>query len=1022
MIFEGHLCWIPTNVDTLLNVEVEQFSDELFLATHTPLKPRRMRYYPPKSDRGMGSLEPESPMSEEEILAEFLHPESFAFMPVLGQAGTGKTHLIRWIGTRVHSNNNRRVVRIPRVGISLRGVIERIIEGIEGPKFDDVRRKLSHARETMTHGKARETLLNMLQIEVGPNGTPATRASTKEEKAVEKGLWDLFSDPFFKEHFLRVGGYIDRVAQHVVTGSDVVERREKPMEFSTADLPEDLPAVDRDAGKAARSFYHQLSALPQIRDAAVVWINRHLPEAIRMVLNLGGADLRTLMKEARQELARKDIELVLLIEDFARMQGIEMELLDVLTVQAKQSDEAPLCRIRTALACNQGYYETIPETAKQRATLHVTMDDPGSNSGGVTPSDIERFITRYLNAVRMGPEKLREWHRSTLNPSESAPLQSACSKCSFREDCHAAFGEHDGVGLYPLNAVAINRVRERISKDVFVPREMLKQGLRPFLETYADDLAKGAFPSAGLIRAMKGPSLKAETMVELEQKGGANGVRYVGVVDLWSKSEAPPDVNPGVFRAFKLPVLNTRTPPPPPPPPDPTDPRPTPPPPPPTPPPPPPPPPELSELKALDEWGARTSKLTQSLASRLRAEVFRAIVAEIDWSGELLLESVYAHETNGLFRRTSIVFEDTLVSDPSASGVLLQLPFENERLSTAVVLQKLLLRDKAGDWSFPGGDAAYRMVAAHVRRWASKVLSQLRRIPTKDGPWDAVPLAVELLTLGQLLMGRAPGNNSDGAIMEFVLQPIADGLAQPRSQEWRNAAASFEQHGTAIREFVLASTGCVKGEGSVFMIDAARMLPHARRALAGGGCSQDSPGQLPAALSPIGSVRAKLSRSLPEALTREKEQWTTWSTRASDLLGPEHDLVGLKECLLAALNGAENAGHVGGGVSPAELRTQIKNFDTKRFATLLAQTRQIQSETESGSILVAMARADPATRDEMAGLLTLLEHFLSQTSDKLRRQLEASVTEAGLRDAVGVVSNQLAELEKLATRSLEVSA
>jgi hypothetical protein len=1017
MSFEGHLCWDPTDVDKLLNVEVEQFSDELFLATHTPLKPRRMRYYPPKGERGMGSLEAAETMSEEDILAEFLHPESFAFMPVLGQAGTGKTHLIRWIGTRVHSNENRRVVRIPRVGISLRGVLERIIEGIDGPKFDEVRQQLRRARETMTHGAAREMLLATLGVAVGPNGPPATRATTPMDKLVEKGLPNLFSDTFFKEYLLKDGGYIDRVAQHVVTGTEVVERRERPMAFSTEDLPLSLANVQHNAGKAGRDFYQQLTALPLVQNAAVAWINLHLPEAIRMVLNLGGADLRTLMKEARQELARKNIELVLLIEDFARMQGIEMELLDALTVQPKQSDEAPLCRMRTALACNQGYYETIPDTAKQRATLHVTMDDSGSTSGGINPRDVERFITRYLNAVRLGPKKLREWRESTSASNTAAPLHIACTKCSFRDECHKAFGDHDGIGLYPLNAVAIARVRERISKDVFVPREMLKQGLRPFLETYADDLPKGAFPSAGLIRAMKGPSLKAETMVELERKGGANGIRYVGVVDLWSKAEAPPDVDPGVFRAFKLPVLSTRVAPPsPPPPPKPGLTDPLPPPPPPT---PPPAQPEFSELKALDEWGAKTSKLTQSLANRLRAEVFRAIVAEIDWSGELLQEREFAHETNGLFRRTSIVFEDALVSDPSASGVLLQLPFENERLSTAVVLQKLLLRDKAGDWSFPGGDQAYRTVAAHVRRWAAKVLSQVRRIPTKEGPWDAVPLAVELLTLGQLLMGRAPVDDSDGAIMEFVLRPIAGDLPHSRSQEWRNAAVPFDQHGKAIRDFVLASTGCVKGDGSVFMLDAARLLPHARRALAAGVCSQDSPGQLPTALSPISSVRAKLSRSLPEAVTREKELWASWSTRVGDLLGPEHDLVGFKECLLAALDGAQNAGHVGGGVSPAELRTQIKNFDTKRFATLLTQTRQIQSEADTGRILVAMARADPATRDEMAGVLTILERFLSQTSDKLRRQLEASVTEAGLKDAVSVVSDQLAELEKLATKSLE---
>lgn len=1021
MSFQGHLCWKPEDVDTLLNVEVEQFSDELFLATHTPLKPRRVRYYPPQGERGMGSLEAADPIPENKILDEFLRPDTFAFLPVLGQAGTGKTHLIRWLSTQIPSTPTRRVVRIPRVGISLRGVIERIIEGIEGPKFDDVRQKLARAREGMTHAAAREMLLATLSVTVGPNGPPATRAATQLEKLVEQGLPKLFSDNFFKEYLLKPDGYVDRVALHVVTGSKVVDRRERPMAFSSDDLPLSLVNVQQNAGKAARDFYQQLTALPNVQEVAIEWINRHLPEAIRLVLNLGGADLRTLMTEARQELARKNIELVLLIEDFARMQGIEMELLDALTIQSHQTNEAPLCSMRTALACNLGYYETIPETAKQRATLHITMDDAGTNvGGGISPNDVERFVSRYLNAIRLGPRRLHEWHSGNQTHDDSKPLDSACQTCTYRDTCHAAFGDCDGIGLYPLNSVTVDRARERISKNVFVPREMLKQGLRPFLETYAPDLPDGRFPSMALSRAMFGPSVKAEVIADLERNGGVNGNRYVALVDLWSERQNLSDVVPDIYHAFKLPGLKAPHSPPP------TS----------TPPPPvvdkiektttkapqgPESDPEDADLKALDEWAAKTSKLTQTLAQTLRTEVFRAIVAEIDWSGELLQESVFAQETSGIFRKTSIVFEDSLHSDTAAHGVHLRLPLAGQRPQTAVALKNLLLRKSNHNWSFSGGDQAYRIVASQVRQWATEVLNQLRRIPTKDGPWDIIPVAVELLTFGQFLMGRTPDNDSDGALMEFILQPFDGCITRARAEAWRNAAAPFGQHGTAIRNLVLGCTACVKGDGQAFMLDSARILPYIRNSIATGHCSKSPPGQLPPALAPISSTHSKVNRLLSDAVDNETNAWVAWGAKVDNLIGEKPDPSGFKDDLLSAFDSAQSAGHVGGDTSVHELRTVIKNLDIEGLSTVMQRTHDILNASDAGNRFRALASADPGVRDDFDRHLSLLEQSLAQTRNKLQYQIDANATAVGLNQAVTDVISHLDDLSTLCNKSTEAT-
>lgn len=57
-------------------------------------------------------------------------------------------------------------------------------------------------------------------------------------------------------------------------------------------------------------------------------MNRHLDEAIAQVLSLGREDLQRLIREVRETLAEQGIELVLLIEDFAKLQGIDREVLE----------------------------------------------------------------------------------------------------------------------------------------------------------------------------------------------------------------------------------------------------------------------------------------------------------------------------------------------------------------------------------------------------------------------------------------------------------------------------------------------------------------------------------------------------------------------------------------------------------------------------------------------------------------------------------------------------------------------
>ena len=108
---------------------------------------------------------------ESQLVNDFLAPKEFAFVPVLGEAGTGKSHLVRWLSTQIPASANRHVLLIPKVDTNLRDVLEKILRlpGMEAPLFDDYRSRLRRATsELRTEREAREKLLNNLAVACGP--------------------------------------------------------------------------------------------------------------------------------------------------------------------------------------------------------------------------------------------------------------------------------------------------------------------------------------------------------------------------------------------------------------------------------------------------------------------------------------------------------------------------------------------------------------------------------------------------------------------------------------------------------------------------------------------------------------------------------------------------------------------------------------------------------------------------------------------------------------------------------------
>ena len=187
-----------------------------------------------------------------------------------------------------------------------------------------------------------------------------------------------------------------------------------------------------------------------LQDETVNWLNNNLSTAIGELLELRGDALLRLMLEVREALASSGAELVLLIEDFAKLQGIDMQLLEAIIAKPRQEGRERLCVLRTALACTTGYFRSLFQTVQTRVDFCVTLDvESASDSRDVIPpADVEQFAARYLNVARLRESELTEWYDTVRsNGDESVPI--ACDGCVHREMCHGSFGDATASAFIP---------------------------------------------------------------------------------------------------------------------------------------------------------------------------------------------------------------------------------------------------------------------------------------------------------------------------------------------------------------------------------------------------------------------------------------------------------------------------------------------------------------------------------------------------------------------------------------------
>lgn len=974
LIMNRHICWDSTMLRKVLDADALQIENHQFLATHSPIKMYRDSNH---NAEGKGGI----PYSEEEFYKDFLKPDDYIFVSVLGQSGTGKSHLIRWMAAHIPQTNNRRVLLIPR-STNLRNILLMILDGMEGPEFDEYRNRILRATEKVTLERAKEELRNQIATVIGPNGPHRGKRLSEEEEYLSSELPHLFYDPYIRETFVKKGGVLDRLAQHVIGNDEQGGRLDDRRKFTIEDLP--LQVIDvRKASYNAIQIYTQLNSNDELKQMAVDWINKNLDVAITQMLNLNGTDLVNLMNEVRASLAEQKIELVLLIEDFSMLQGIDYQLLDALILRPKQYHR-PLCALRVALACTTGYYQTLPDTVRTRVEYLVKLDVDGL----LTDEDRELFVSRYLNALRLRDNQVQDWYKDRLNGSVEK-LPSACEDCALQDRCHSAFGAKDGMGLYPFNTDAIRVMYKRSTSEYFNPRILIGKVMLHVLDNYGSNIKEGTFPPVGLLEHF-GPRtqnrLEALQENQLRSRDSLHAERRRTLIELWSGSNEVVDLHPILHEAFDLPQLNL----------EPSDTKPedkkndgkSPP---------------LGEdqgkpgpslitvipesvqsmLDLIENWGNQ-AVLPQRKTGDFRELVFSAINSHIDWDSELLRKSWWIEKR--LWANANINFKGQ-ITIPSNKTIGLTVPLRDEEWNeTTIALKGLVLHNHYGNWQFPNGTLYFRFSTRMLRLWSQRIVQLMREMPTGEGT-SCIPenYASELLVLGAVLDGRMHSGMALPEQIEAVFR-YPEASQSLRSQTWQNLHSQFRKSFQDLMDVALSHMACQKGgKASNNIIDASPVLLALKRLH-----NKWEPTTLNASKIEIDSIRsmnAEFRNNFSKAVQseiEEKQRWHEFLAKSLDKRPEKEEWDQIQK----AIQAIQQKGFVGDEQSLRYVKENFKLIRELPIASLLKNLSALSSVKVWHEAIPLLMKSDLPSANALVTWVNHLNQLFNTSQKRIDRNMQ----------------------------------
>lgn len=1026
--------WPPTDEDHMrcFVTEAETAAEEVFLAVHQPMMLSRSFF-------GVDS-EP-IPQTEEDVLDALLvrkPPSGTLILPIVGDSGVGKSHMIRWLDARLRlrqDHQTRHIVRIPKSS-SLKEVLRLILRELPGAKYDDLRRKLDEAKTPPNRLDATRTLqkellvaLENAGIEAGARikqGSPKPDDKSRVNHCNPRTLVALLQDPEINRHFTshegddeRKWGVLTRISDRCLHGSNGRGAGPAENEFLAADFGFiDSPELNLELlSQSARLYILTLRRDPGMMADAIRFLNEVLETARSGLIDLGGVSLTELFLEIRRNLLDDKRELVLLVEDFAVLAGIQGPLLDVMIREGIRDGKQELCVMRTALAVTEG--RLSDETVRTRAQARWKIESKPFASEEEAMESFENFVGGYLNAARWGVSRLGEMFRRRSDRENSTGwIEGFFDK--HGDDMEEAekkqllaFGRctRGGHPLFPFNPGVIHQLARQYLFDRptnsyrFDPRLLINRLLISTIRDNRPLWEKGEFPPADFAD-FRGTLLSPEVNLHARASLGDQQIRRAApLIYFWgddprSTGEAAA-MAAGIYDAFSIPpvpwgakpVLRAPAAA----------------------------PPAAGKVipagspaaaakdrkdlwaKVLDNWRIE-GVLLQNDARKLRGYLSEAVCSWLD-ANALFIEEVKSI--------SEIYLPKAKQSNPDLEKAVIIAATEEEfddelagpRFITAI--EAVVRYHERKNWDYEDGETDYARYTSFIAKLAAQAAQQLVRkgsLLSRDG---IKPVAQALLIGARVLNlpGASANTDADNLAAMLAEAPPDPAMSGDPQTPWQKLKFGAYRNRNELRNALLSLVSARQGSGEkIHALDSIPLLGAAADLRSNKWLLDEDPS--PCFSLPSQGLREHIRQlRKPEAVTRRGEEIVSWADQVTQAFGKDFDAGELVANMRATVTEARDAGVFRFRYKePSELLPRIKDGTSLgAIRENLAKAGRLQESGDKFDIVLScVSQMDDALMERIAALIEDYQVFLAETEATVAEKLkdvpsDLDETTAGLR-------------------------
>lgn len=958
MSFEKYICWNPDELSQIIHTEAESIQPEVFFAVHTDSKIK-------VSTHGAAVKN----IYYQDFLNNFLDERNGNNVQAVieGESGSGKSHLVQWMRLNIPKHDKRIILTIPKTQTNLFSILKKLMSYL--PNEDQVRyeEKLHRTESGLKNDKERiseflSSLARTIEKDI-PQGI-----KIEEEKYLIPLIPKLFDDPYFRDSYFNSHEIVNNIISLIFSNSQINRNSDHRQEFKQKHIPRN----PKEATKASQSTQDVLVAIQdeELLKISLEIINRNLDKAITRTLSFSPNDLIELMSDIRSTLYKKNQELILLIEDFAQLQGIDTALLQVLTVEGS----GELCKLKWAMAVTTGYFEKLEDTVRTRITFKVNMD---------SPKDSDQYIlqlgSRYLNAIRLGNEKITKWYES----SETNIINN-CDQCNYKEICHKSFGTVDNIGLYPFNEISLLQMTKKadIQKNtIFRPRIFINKVLKRNLQNDMVQLLKeGYYPPRNLLEDFSSKHLSLEEVAKSKNLDLVNHDRRYALLELWSNSTSIINLEEGIHNAFSLPILKdipnkviqTRL------------------------------EPIILDnssndtnnkkvdnyIEHLDNWG-RGDLLNHSTASILRPVIFNSIINYINW------DFLSVAQTMSIFKQDTIYFEGQQTRGPTGKFV-----FEiKQNAESAIFLKKLY------KINFPIDIIDFPIVQEQIRIWSEYIIKEIENYYAHLDNWNPAKASIELLTLSSIYGAEKP-------TVKSLFSPNMNYSDMLSSQF--NALSKIISNATRenVYQDILQKTytGRKGGSKSDSFVDVKKILPVIKELKKNNWrLTQDSTLENRKEFLEIKSKYEQWKSNFENALTEELISRYKWLDELTNRIEIEDIGLPFKNKIGKLRELASELGI--SGYKSIPLDNLLKSFAISQAKTAMETTKRLQ-DTSKNEIFENLFPSRKDDVEQFIKLISLYEEMLETISKELRLRSDELNRRTGLSSINLEIENSMNSIKQ----------